>query len=172
MLVWGSLKLFASNNAGNYAHTITNASFGQATNFVIHDPANAAAVVMVGAGAAPFVIGNIPVATSVAGVFADSGIIAADYQPLTQIVTMNTASVVGAYATPVQIIAGVVNKGIVVLYAAIIAEVSTAFATGGIAQLQFGNTNHGGGNISHSYNNSRSRYYRSKFTILLSNRVY
>ena len=143
----GSAKWFASNNAGNFAITYTNASFAQATNFKVNDPANAAGVFLIGAGTAPFVSGNILMASGTGGLMADSGVPAANYAPLTATVTMLTAGVVGAYAAPVQIIAGVSNKAIVVLSAVITTEVSTPFATGGIAQLQWGNTVHAGGTL-------------------------
>lgn len=146
----GSLKWFASNNAGNYNLTFSNASFGQATNFLVHDPANAAAVMLIGAGAAPFVSGNIPKASGTGGLMVDSGIAAVNYQPLTASVTMLTAGVTGAYAAPVQIVAGVSGKAVVFLYGVITTEVSTAFATGGIAQIQWGNTVHAGGTLAAS----------------------
>ncbi len=61
-------------------------------------------------------------------------------------VTMNTAAVVGAYDTPVQIIpAPGVGYAIMLLSAQFITEVSTAFATGGDAQLQYANTANAGG---------------------------
>lgn len=69
-------------------------------------------------------------------------------QPKLSLVTMKTADVIGAYATPVQLIAAPgVGTGILITSAAIITEVSTAFATGGNAQVQYGNTNHAGGTI-------------------------
>ncbi len=143
----GNAYWFATNNAGNFNITYTNASFGQSTAFKVNDPGNANAVYMIAAGTAPFVSGNIPVASGTGGLMVDSGIPAANYAPLTATVTMLTAAVTGAYAAPVQIIAGVSNKAIVVLSAVITTEVSTPFATGGIAQLQWGNTVHAGGTL-------------------------
>jgi hypothetical protein len=46
----GSLKFYASNNAGNFAHTITNASFAQATAFTIPDPGASTANFIVSGG--------------------------------------------------------------------------------------------------------------------------
>lgn len=46
----GSLKLFASNQGGDFASTITNAAFGQATNLTIPDPANANASFILNGG--------------------------------------------------------------------------------------------------------------------------
>lgn len=143
----GSSYWFATNNAGNYVIGYTNASFGQATTFKVNDPGNAAAVFLISAGTAPFVSGNLPMASGTAGLMVDSGVPAANFQPLTASVTMLTAAVTGAYAAPVQIIAGVSNKAIIVLSAVITTEVSTPFATGGIAQLQWGNTVHAGGTL-------------------------
>ncbi len=150
----GSLKLFASNNAGNYAHTITNASFGQATHFVIPDPANANGVLMVGASAAPFVSGNIPVASGTHGLFIDSGIPATAYQPLTASVTFNTAQMVTAYDTPLQIIANPLASQMILILNAAVYTASTGntpYATGTAPIIQYstGSTNgaHGLGTI-------------------------
>ena len=39
----GTLKWYATDNAGNYAITCTNASFGQATGMTLQDPGESAA---------------------------------------------------------------------------------------------------------------------------------
>ena len=142
----GSLKLFATNQGGNFASTITNAAFAQATAFVIPDPANAAGVLMIGAGATPFVSGNVPVASGTHGLFADSGVALSSIQPLTTTVTLSAANVLAAYATPQLIVAAPgAGKTIVVLNAQIATSVSTAFAGGGVGVLQYNNTIHGAG---------------------------
>jgi len=142
----GTLKWFASNNAGNYALNFTNASFGQATNFLVHDPANANGVLMIGGGTAPFVSGNIPVASGTSGLFVDSGVSVASFTGNAAIVTLTASQVNGAYATPVQLIAAPGSgKSIIILNAQIAVSVSTAFTAGGVGVVQYGNTIHGAG---------------------------
>ena len=142
----GSVKWYASNNAGNYAIGITNGSFGQATNFVIHDPGNANAVYLIGAGAAPFINGNVPMASGTGGLMVDSGVALASLQPFTATVTLNTAAVTGAYAAPSLVLAAPgAGKTIILLNVQIYTNVSTAFAGGGVALLQYDNTVHGAG---------------------------
>ncbi len=142
----GSMKWYASNNAGNYAIQHTNASFGQATNFVIHDPVNANAVYLIGAGATPFVNGNIPVASGTNGLMADSGVALANCQPYFIQVTLTAAQVLAAYATPQLILAPPgAGKTILCVAPRVITEVSTAFAGGGVAVVQYGNTAAGAG---------------------------
>ncbi len=144
----GSLRLLNVGNAGNFAATISNVTaLGQASVYTMPDPANAIARFLVGATATPFISGNIPQASGTGGLMVDSGVSFASLAPVTVSVTMNTASVIGAYATPVQIVAGQAGKAIMILAAQIVTEVSTPFATGGIAQLQWGNTNHAGGTV-------------------------
>jgi hypothetical protein len=142
----GTFKFFATNQGGNYASSITNAAFGQASAFVVPDPANAAGAFMVGAGAAPFVSGNVPMASGTHGLFVDSGVALSSIQPLTATVTLTAAEVLAAYATPQLIVAAPGSgKTIIVLNAQIAVNVSTAFASGGVGILQYGNTVHGAG---------------------------
>lgn len=145
----GTNKWFASNNSGNFNITNTNAAFGQSTAFVTHDPVNANAVYMIGAGAAPFVIGNIPMATSVAGLFADSGIPASGYQPLIATVTLSAAQVIAAYATPEVLIPATAGKVAIVLGATVYTNSTgqTPFATGIAPIIQYGATVYGAGTI-------------------------
>jgi hypothetical protein len=66
-------------------------------------------------------------------------------------IVMNTAAVIGAYAAPYSLIPSQgTTSTIMLLSAQVITEVSTAFATGGIAQIQYGATVHGGGTIATS----------------------
>lgn len=147
----GSLILTPVGNAGNFATTISPVStLGQASVFTLPDPGGATSNIAVTGGA--LVSGNIPKASGVAGVLVDSGFSpvfgAAAGVPYTAIVTMATAAVVGAFGTPVQIIAAPgAAFTIMVLNAQVITETSTAFATGGVAQIQYGNTVHAGGTI-------------------------
>jgi hypothetical protein len=155
----GSLKWYASNNAGNYALGFTNASFGQATNFVIHDPANANAVIVIGAGTAPFVSGNIPKASGTGGLMVDSGISAASIvgqigQLYQASVTFNTAQMVTAYDTPLQIVANPLSSQVILLHFASVYTASTGntpYATGTAPIIQYstGGTNgaHGAGTL-------------------------
>ncbi len=144
----GTLKWFASNNAGNYNITHTNASFGQSTAFVVPDPANANAVHLVGAGAHPFVSGNVPMASGTDGLMVDSGVALASLQPFTATVTIVASDVTGAYAAPKVIIAAPgAGKTIVILNCQIYTSVSTAFAGGGVAVLQYDSTVHGAGTV-------------------------
>lgn len=145
----GSSKWFASNNSGNYAITHTNASFGQSTAFLTPDPANAAGVHLVGAGAAPFINGNLVAAVGTGGLMADAGIPATAYQPLTVSVTLTAAQVIAAYATPEVLIPAVTGKVITVLAATVYTASTgeTAFATGVAPIIQYGSTVHGAGTI-------------------------
>ena len=145
----GSFKWFATNQGGNYASSMTNAAFGQASAFVIPDPANANAAVMVGAGATPFVSGNIPMASGTHGLFVDSGIAASNYQPLTATVTLTAAQVIAAYATPEVLIPASSGKVAIVIAATVYTNSTgnTAFATGVAPIIQYGTTAHGAGTI-------------------------
>ena len=151
----GSFTIAGVANTGNTVTTLSNVAMGQASTINIPDPGNATGQLMIGATATPFVSGNFPKASGTAGLFVDSGISptlgATAGIPYTAIVTMNTAAVTGAYATPVQIVAAPgASQTIMVLNAQVITEVSTAFATGGVAQLQYGSTIHGAGTIATS----------------------
>ncbi|MES2356259.1 MAG: hypothetical protein V4568_18010 [Pseudomonadota bacterium] len=144
----GSVRIVPVGNAGNFAVTVSPVSTqGQASVITIPDAGNAVGRFLIAASATPFVAGNIPQASGTGGLMVDSGVSFASLAPVTVSITMNTASVVGAYATPVQIVAGQAGKAIMILAAQIITEVSTPFATGGVAQLQWGNTNHAGGTV-------------------------
>lgn len=64
------------------------------------------------------------------------------------VVTLNTAQVVAAYGTPVILLpAPGAGKAIIIDACQTITEVSTAFAGGGVAVVQYGNTVHGGGTL-------------------------
>lgn len=69
----GSFYQYASDNAGDYEITSTNASFGQATDFVLPDPGNADGVHLVGAGTAPFTSGNMIKSSGTGGKMVDAG---------------------------------------------------------------------------------------------------
>lgn len=136
----------ASNNAGNYIITHTNASYGQSTTFLTADPVNANGVHMIGAGTAPFVNGNVPVASGTAGLFADSGVSLASFQGQAAIVTLTAAQVLAAYATPFLLISSPgAGHSIIILSCQVATSVSTAFATGGVGVVQYGATIHGAG---------------------------
>jgi hypothetical protein len=149
----GGLILAAvSNSSGDFNTTISNAA-AVAQSQVISIPDVGATTGQFLVKTAALVSGNFIQASGTAGVVIDSGIAKAPSAgvigvPYLATVTMNTAAVVGAYATPFQIIAAPgASLAIIVLNASIITEVSTPFATGGIGQIQYGNTNHAGGTI-------------------------
>ena len=74
----GTLALTAVANSGAYAGVISNVALGQASTWSLPDPGNAAARVLVGATATPFVSGNLPKASGTGGLMVDSGIVAAN----------------------------------------------------------------------------------------------
>ncbi len=142
----GKLGLKAQDNADDYEIDIENDSFGQATVIKIADPADANARMLIAAGAAPFVSGNIPVADGVEGLMVDSGVALLSLQPFTATVTLNAAAVNGAYAAPALILpAPGAGKTVILLNSQMYTEVAAAFADGGVAQLQYDNTVHAGG---------------------------
>ncbi len=144
----GTLIVSATNAGAANNTTITNGVMGQSTVYTIPDAGNAVGRFLVGASATPFVSGNLPVASGTGGLMADSGTPLVNLQPYSVTVTMNTASVIGAYATPVQILPTPgAGKAIMVLSAQIVTEVSTPFATGGVAIIQYGNSVHGAGTL-------------------------
>ena len=69
----GSLRLTAVANTNDTLVTISNALHGQASVYSIPDSGNAIGRFLVGASATPFVSGNFPVASGVAGLMVDSG---------------------------------------------------------------------------------------------------
>ena len=151
----GSLIIAGVGNAGNFNSTVSSVStLGQASVYTLPDPGAATSNIAVTGGA--LVSGNFPKASGTAGVLVDSGIAFAPASgvigvPYVATVVMNTAAVTGAYATPFQLIAAPgASLAIMVLNAQVITEVSTAFATGGVAQIQYNNTVHGGGTIATS----------------------
>lgn len=153
----GSLIIAGVANSGNTNTTISNAAMGQASVVSIPDPVNAIGRFLVGATATPFVSGNFPVNSGTAGLMIDSGITAASISgAITQIgtlyqvsVTLNTAAMAAAYATPQVLIAGVSGK-VIIIHAASVYTASTgntAYATGTAPIIQYGTTVHGGGTI-------------------------
>ena len=103
------------------------------------------------------VVGDIPKYNDVSGTLIDSGITAASLSSvITQVgslyqvsVTLNTAAVIAAYATPQTLIAAVAGK-VAIVHSANVYTASTgntAFATGVAPIIQYGTTVHGGGTI-------------------------
>lgn len=72
----GSLALTAANSAGNFAGVITNASLGQASTWTLADPSAAAS--HIAQAPAALVNNNLVKASGVAGLLADSGLVAAN----------------------------------------------------------------------------------------------
>lgn len=151
----GSLKVTAVANTGNTVTTISNAAMGQASVISIPDPAGATANFVLAPSA--LVSGNLNQSSGTAGLVVDSGISAASVSSaITQIgslyqvsVTLNTAAVIAAYATPQTLIAAVAGK-VAIVHSANVYTASTgntAFATGVAPIIQYGTTIHGGGTI-------------------------
>lgn len=64
------------------------------------------------------------------------------------IITLTAAQINGMFAAPVQLIAGVTGKSIIVDYVMIRTNpTATAFASGGVVAPQIGNTVHGAGTL-------------------------
>ena len=153
----GDFIFKAVANTGNTSTTLSNDAMGQASVINIPDPANAIGQLMIGATATPFVSGNVPEASGTAGLFVDSGVSVASISgAVTQLgqlyqtsVTLNTAAVVAAYATPQTLIAAVAGK-VAIVHSATVYTASTgntAFATGTAPIIQYGTTVHGAGTI-------------------------
>ena len=151
----GSLVVAGVANTGNTNTTISNAAMGQASVISIPDPAGATANFVLAPSA--LVSGNLNQASGTAGLIVDSGITAASVSgAITQLgnlyqvsVTLNTAAVIAAYATPQTLIAAVAGK-VAVVHSANVYTASTGntpFATGVAPIIQYGTTVHGGGTI-------------------------
>lgn len=146
----------AVNGSGNFGATISNATTqAQATVYTLPDAGAATAGILVNGAA--LVSGNLVQASGTAGAVVDSGITAASVSSsITQLgqlqqisVTLNTAAVIAAYATPQVLIAAVAGK-VAVVHSANVYTASTgntAFATGVAPIIQYGTTVHGAGTI-------------------------
>ena len=130
---------------------------GQASTISIPDSANALAQFVVGATATPFVSGNFPQNSGTAGLMVDSGVSVASLSSvITQVgtlyqvsVTLNTAAMAAAYATPQVLIAAVSGK-VIIIHSASVYTASTgntAYSTGTAPIIQYGVTAHGAGTI-------------------------
>lgn len=100
----------------------------------------------------PVISGDLAVFNGTTGQIKDSGITAASIataiKTQTAIVTLTAAQVLAMYATPALIVAAPpTGMAIIPTACQIITLVSTAFAGGGTAQLQWGNTIHAGGTV-------------------------
>lgn len=153
----GSLIVAGVANTGNTATTISNVAMGQASVVSIPDPGNALGQFLVGATATPLVSGNFPQNSGTAGLVVDSGVSVASLSTaITQLgqlqqisVTLNTAAVIAAYATPQVLIPAVAGK-VAIVHSANVYTASTgntAFTTGVAPIIQYGSTIHGGGTI-------------------------
>ena len=151
----GSLALVGVANTGNTVTTISNAAMGQASVVSIPDPGAATATFAVAPAA--LVSGNFVEASGTAGLIEDSGVtVASVSSAITQLgnlyqtsVTLNTAAVVGAYATPQVLIAPVAGK-VIIVHSATVYTASTgntAFASGIAPIIQYAATVHGAGTI-------------------------
>jgi len=151
----GSLEVKAVANTGNTITTISNAAMGQASVISIPDPAGAIGNFLVAPSA--LVSGNLVSASGTAGLVVDSAITATSVSgAITQLgqlqqisVTLNTAAVIAAYATPQILIPAVAGK-VAIVHSANVYTASTgntAFATGVAPIIQYGTTVHGAGTI-------------------------
>lgn len=147
----GSLIIAGVANTGNTNTTISNDAMGQASVVSIPDPANANAQFLIGATTTPFATGNIPVASGTGGLMADSGLSSTSTTAnvlgvFTATVTLSATQVNASYAAPTLVLAAPgAGKAIVPTRVLMYTNVSTAFAAGGVAQIQWANTVHGGG---------------------------
>ena len=149
----------AVNGSGNFGTTITNQTT-QAQAQVLKIPDVGAATGNILAAGAALVSGNFVQASGTTGAVVDSGVSAVANAaigtntigvPYTAIVTFTAAQINAMYTTPLQIVAAPgASQAIMVLNAQVITEVSTAFTSGGVAQIQYGNSNHAGGTIATS----------------------
>lgn len=158
----GFLELAAVANSGNTGTIISNVAMGQASTVSIPDPGNAAGRFLVGATANPFVNGNFPQNSGTGGLMVDSGVsVASVSSAVTQLgnlfqakVTFNTAQMVTAYDTPLQIVANPAASQMILVLQASVYTASTGntpYATGTAPIIQYstGGTNgaHGTGTI-------------------------
>ena len=151
----GSLEVKAVANTGNTITTISNAAMGQASVVSIPDPGAATANFAVAPAA--LVSGNLIEASGTAGLVADAGISVTSVSGvITQVgqlyqtsVTLNTAAVIAAYATPQVLIPAVAGKVAVIIAANVYTNSTgnTAFTTGVAPIIQYGATVHGAGTI-------------------------
>ena len=110
----GSFRVTAVANTGDTLTTLSNVAMGQASVVSIPDPVNAAARLLIGATATPFVSGNFPVASGTGGLMVDSGLAAANLQNRTNIKADRTANIGGAGAGPISVVvAGLTAASIV-----------------------------------------------------------
>jgi hypothetical protein len=153
----GSFVFKAVANTGNTNTTLSNDAMGQASVINIPDPGNAVGQLLIGATATPLVNGNFPQNSGTAGLVVDSGVsVASISSAITQLgvlyqvsVTLNTATMTTAYATPAQLIAAVAGKVIQIISASVYTASTgnTAYATGTAPIIQYGSTVHGGGTL-------------------------
>lgn len=141
-----SLQIYPNINTSNTLTILTNDVMAQATTISIPDPLSSSGQLLIAATSTPFTSGHMPIASGTSGLMVDSGIAVASTAIQSVVVTMNTAAVTGAYATPVQLVA-TPGSGytIILLNAQVYTNKSTAFATGGIAIIQYDSTIHGAG---------------------------
>jgi len=141
-----------ANAAAANVLTITNASHGQATTLTVPDVGGATGKIPVASGA--LVSGNLLQASGTTGVFVDSGISGANVVTSTTgtvatvSVTLNTSQVTGMFATPVQLIATPGAGKLILVQEASVYTASTgntAYASGGVAIIQYDNTANGAG---------------------------
>lgn len=159
----GTLALTAVSNGGAFNAVISNTSLAaQSSTYSLPDPVNAAARILVGATATPFVSGNFPQNSGTGGLMVDSGVTVASLSgAITQLgqlyqvkVTFNTASMVTAYDTPLTIVANPAASQVILILQASVYTASTgntayATGTGPIIQYSTGGTNgqHGLGTL-------------------------
>lgn len=111
----GTLIINPVNAGGAFNTTISNGTMGQSSVMTIPDPGNAAARFLVGATATPFVSGEFPVASGVAGLMVSSGVAASNLQNKTNIKAARTADIGGGGAGPLSVVvAGMTAASIIV----------------------------------------------------------
>ncbi len=119
----GSFSFSAQDNTGNSSITLTHATMGQSTTFIVPDPAGAAGFVAI--AAASLVNNNLIKASGTAGLIADSGIVASTVQLSTNI-KAGFVNIGGAGVGPNDVtVAGLTSSSIVVPVSSLTSNVTT-----------------------------------------------
>lgn len=134
-----------ANSSAAAKMTISNASLAQATTFTVPDPGAGTTNFMVSVGA--LTDSYLLMASGSNGGVQSSGLAFTSIPTIT-VVSLSTSQVTGAYTTPVQLLAAAGANTLILLERAFIYTASTgqtAFASGGVGIIQYGNTAHGAG---------------------------
>lgn len=140
-----------SNSSSSVLVQFKSKSHSQNSIYSIQDSGQATANVVT---SGTLVAGNIPQASTTGGYVVDSGVPVANLVQSSGgsvssiAVVLSTAQVTGAYATPVQVIAAPGSGKVILIQELSVYTASTgntAYASGGVGVVQYGNTVHGAG---------------------------